>query len=239
MKRMWITPAGYKWSDWDQATRGAHTLIAGTTGSGKSVLINSLIFNLLLKSPNEVEFCLIDPKRVELSKYKKLPHVWKYCQEIGDIVSALDGVINTMESRYKKMERGYNNFTELYVIIDELADLMVTSQRVILPKLQRISQLGRACGIHLICATQAPNRRVIPAELTLNFTERICLHCASQIESRQAIGAPGGELLPRYGEALWSSCGTLENVLVPMTPSEDINSRISYWLRTKPRYKLF
>lgn len=242
MRKTWATPAGTYWKDWLPATDGAHTLIAGTTGSGKSVLLHSLIYNLLLSAPDEVQFCLIDPKRVELCRYRKLPHVVKYCQEVPEALSALSAAVRIMDDRYRIMQKNgvvNNIFSSYYIVIDELADLMITNKREFLPLLQKIAQLGRACGVHLLCATQAPSRKVIPAELTLNFTDKICLRCDSAIESRQVIGDAGGELLPMYGEALYRHAGCVEHLRVPMTPDNDLYQRICYWQCAKPKWHLF
>ena len=210
-----------------------HILIGGTTGSGKSVLIDDLVYHLITKySPSKVEFVWIDPKKVSLRKYKNLPHTLRYADEIPDILKALDDVIVTMMDTYTYMqERGLekDDGTKIVVVIDELADLMVTCKNEVMPKLQRIAQLGRAGNFMLICATQSPSRKVIPAELVLNFDGRVALHCVSPIESRQILNRKGAELLPRYGKALSFMDGAYYEANIPMIPREEINRVIKFW----------
>lgn len=226
-----IPPLSY-WTQCEKIVNGSHVLIAGATGSGKSVLINSCIYSLLTNTANDIGLILIDPKRVELVQYKDLPHTMAYACENNDIMDVLHCSINLMETRYKEMARqGLRKSDEehIYIIIDELADLMTTIKKEIFPVLQRIAQLGRAANIHLICATQCPNRRIIPAELTVNFTDRVALRCATKIESRQIINQPGAELLPLYGEALHCSPGGVERIIVPLTEDAELIERVNFW----------
>lgn len=211
-----------------------HLLIGGTTGCGKSVLINTILYSLLTqKNAASAALVLIDPKRVELSKYKKLPFVKRYAQEPFDVIAALNDSIRVMERRYKQMEaRGVVQWygSPVYVVIDELADLMTTDGRNEIRRLlQRLLQLGRAANVHIIAATQAPSRKIIPAELILNFTDRVALRCKSPIESRQIIGVKGAESLPRYGIGLYDSAYGLLRVEIPYTPQSELKSKIEYW----------
>ena len=220
------------WQECLRMLRGSHVLIAGATGSGKSVLINSIIYTMLVFNPNQAQLILIDPKRVELVKYRKLPHTIAYETEPAQIVSVLKRSVLLMENRYKEMQRQrvteYNG-AKVYIVIDELADLMTTNQRQVMPLLQRIAQLGRAAKIHLICATQCPNRKVIPAELTLNFTDKVALRCDSAIESRQVIGCNGAEKLPLYGKAFYKSPGNVRPIIVPYTDEIKLLERVEMW----------
>lgn len=209
----------------------AHTLIGGCTGSGKSVLINSFIGYEYQAYPSD-RFIFIDPKRVELIKYRDTRPCYLYASENADIINALKKAIDVMETAYREMQaKGLNESDKahLYVVIDELADLMTQKdvRAVIFPMLQRIAQLGRAAHIHLICATQAPSRKVIPAELTLNFTMRIALRCATAIESKQVLnGFDGAEDLPKYGECLINLDGNLYRGDIALTPPEELNKLI-------------
>lgn len=216
-----------------------HVLIAGCTGSGKSVLIGNFIHHIIGcrfpfdADPNGVRFILIDPKRVDLVEYKGVPHVKRYEYEYEAIRRTLDDVIEAMELRYKYMQskrlKKYDK-GHMIVIIDELADLITMHAREILPRLQRIVQLGRAAKIHLICATQAPARKVIPAELTLNFTGLIGLHCRSAIESNQIIGMDGAEKLPQNGKCIFvRGGGDVEYCDVKMLSSDKYKRMIEYW----------
>jgi len=238
-KKYYLPDMDY-WVNCDNMLKGSHLLIAGATGSGKSVLLNSIIYTLLAKcspvSDKGCQFILIDPKRVELNSYKKLPHTLKYCTENKDIIKALDYTIDIMEYRYKYMQRKhiklYDDFA-IYVIIDELGDLMTTCKKEVMPRLQRIAQLGRAAKIHLIACTQCPNRRVIPAELTLNFTDKVALKCDTAIESKQIINIAGAETLPPHGTAYHRSSNGLKLVGIPLTPDIELLKRIDFWIKYK------
>lgn len=216
-------------------TAGAHILIAGATGSGKSVLLNNLIYYILRNNTVESlpQFIFCDPKRVELWQYKPLNNSL-YCCDSVDIVRALERVISVMENRYNYMQgrnaRKYDG-KKIVVIIDELADLMLTCRRSVLPLLQRILQLGRASNIQIIACTQCPNRRVIPAELTLNFTDKIALRCDSGIESRQVINTAGAEKLPIYGQGIWRHPGALDKIDFGIVPDDYIVSAVSAFVQ--------
>lgn len=182
-----------------------HLLIAGATGSGKSVALNGLICDLLLKSPNEAQFILLDPKRVELVTYKDTPHCLYYASELDDMHTALIKAVNLIEARYKRMQREgvkkYNG-AHVYVIIDELADLMTTDAKRTAPLLQRIAQIGRAAGVHLIACTQRPTSEVIPSKILVNIDARIALHTRNAQDSRNILGESGAQLL-NIGQALY------------------------------------
>lgn len=212
--------------------KASHILIGGTTGSGKSTFIEDYIYSVVTtKYPWEVMFCLVDPKKVALVEFKNLPHTDRYVTEVSETLKLLDDVIFTMNNRYKYMaERGLKKYdkTKLVVIIDELADLMTVCKRELMPKLQRIAQLGRASGIMLICATQCPNRKIIPAELTVNFDGRVGLRCLDSIESKQTIKRKGAELLPQYGKAIYlHSNGRYYELTVPKIEQSELDRVVS------------
>lgn len=203
-----------------------HILIAGTTGSGKSVMLNSLIYNIIRADKGQM--FMIDLKRVELSIYK---HLATYvCTEPEEVVPLLRNVVDIMEKRYKKMQHQHLRMTKaepIYVIIDELADLVTMKE--VLPLLIKIGRLGRAAKIHTICATQDPSRKTLPAAYMQNVTAALALRCRSDIESRQIIGVSGAEKLPRYGKGiLWDAAG-IRMIDIPLTPEEDILNYIG-WL---------
>lgn len=200
-----------------------HTLIAGTTGSGKSNVLNGILRELMeTRTPQEAQYILIDPKRVELSPYKKTEYCMGYTAEVLPAIGYLDTAIDLIESRYQQMETaGTKDYigTNVYIVIDELADLMISPQsRTFSLKLQKILQIGRASAVHVIAATQAPNRGIIPANVVLNFTNRVALRCLAGIESRQIINQNGAEDLPKYGKALYLSPDGIKRVDIPLTP---------------------
>lgn len=204
-----------------------HILIGGTPGSGKSVLLNGIICDLMrTHSVDDTRFYLIDPKAVELYPYSKTLFCDGYTEEAEDVPSLLDDLIEEMTRRYADMrDRDIKDYDggSIYLIIDELPDLMISDYAVeIRKKLQRILAKGRASKIHVIAATQAPNRITIPASLVLNFTDRIALRCVSPIESRQLINVSGAEKLPRYGKGLYLSAKGIEEISIPLTTDADV-----------------
>ena len=208
--------------------KASHCLIAGATGSGKSVALNSLIYTAIREQPNQ--FYFIDLKRVELRRYKDLFNCYKMCTEPEDVIPTLDSAINEMERRYKKMKGVVWEGFPIYIIIDELADLLDSTDKkfnaAVLDRLVKIGRLGRAAKIHLVCATQDPSRKCLSGALMKNFTSCLALRCREGVDSRQIIGRTGAEKLPEYGKGiLWNAHG-YKNVDVPMTPDEDIDKMV-------------
>jgi len=193
-----------------------HALIAGTTGSGKSVALNSIIYEILQRHPLTAQMVLFDLKRVELKRYKDAPHTLGFFSEPFQVIDALDNINNVIDERYRKDEAT----SDVYVIIDELADTL--SVKGALERVVRIGRIGRAARVHLICATQDPSRRTLKAQLMQNFTLCIALRCRSAIESRQIIGSKGAEALPQYGYGIqWDARGTRE-IEIKMVSDEKI-----------------
>ena len=220
------------WVRCDEMLEKPHILVAGATGSGKSVWVNSMLYTLLTYSPKEKQVILIDPKRVELSPYKNVPHCIGYAHENSEILGLLHKACDIMEHRYEVMEKkGLRKWdgSHLYVVIDEFADLMVTMPKEVTPLVQRLAQLGRASLVSVWMCTQAPNRRTIPANVVLNFGDRIALHCNDKMESRQIIGEAGAESLPRYGKGIYKSPEGKRLMDIPYTPDDDIMERIRFW----------
>ena len=198
-----------------------HLLIAGATGSGKSVCLSGIISCLLMNhSPSELRFILIDPKRVELTQFAKIPHL-AFSEIVVDtdkVVSTLRAVINEMENRYKRFGslkvRNIQTYNEKFpddplpywvVIVDELADLMLSASFEVETQLVRLAQLARATGIHLIIATQRPSVDVITGLIKANFPTRIAFAVTSQIDSRTIIDYAGAEKLLGRGDMLFLS----------------------------------
>lgn len=211
-----------------------HLLIAGATGSGKSVLINSLMWTALHKTPGRNSFVLIDPKRVELRHYAVLPHCIAYASEPDDIVSTLQAVVFHMDERYREMQsQGLRKYTgsHIYVVIDEFADLMTICKKQTLPALCRIAQLGRAANIHLILATQRPTRDIINGQIKVNIDARVALRCPTAQDSRNIINIKGAEELPRYGKGYYVTPETMkpEIIDIPYTSDAEIDTIIRHW----------
>lgn len=197
-----------------------HLLIAGATGSGKSVCINSIITSMVYRnSPNEVQLLLIDPKRLELSVYKGIPHlVCEVVTEPKKAVRALNWVIEEMDMRYKLLAgRGVRNIQAMdgelpyiVVIIDELADLMLTVPQELEMAVAKLAQMARAVGIHLVVATQRPSVDVITGVIKANLPCRIAFKVASRVDSRTILDANGAEGLLGRGDMLFLPPGSAE-----------------------------
>jgi S-DNA-T family DNA segregation ATPase FtsK/SpoIIIE len=197
-----------------------HLLIAGTTGSGKTVCVNGIIMSILLNaSPDDVKFVMVDPKMVELAQYNDIPHL--LCPVVTDTKKAsgaLNWVVAEMESRYRKLSKegvrnikGYHekghNMPYMVVIIDELADLMQVSAKAVESSITRIAQLSRAVGIHMILATQRPSVDVITGVIKANFPARISFKVASKTDSRTVLDMNGAESLLGKGDMLFIKPG--------------------------------
>lgn len=198
--KYWVTPSCNIWALYKELSDETHLLVAGETGSGKSVVINSIIYTLLaIHSPASMQLVLIDPKRTELIDFKDLPHVISYSFEQNDIIASLEKTVAIMETRLADMQRRHLKMYDgahIYVIIDELADLLLTMKRKATPLLQRILQLGRASCITVIAGTQVVNASVIKTELRVNFTGILGLRTATAAHSRLLVDKTGCELFP-------------------------------------------
>lgn len=242
MKLVYTTPAGPYADLYKHMLQQPHLLIAGATGSGKSVVINGIMHAAMYSSPATVEFILIDPKRVELSTYRHLPHTLTYASEPEDMIKALRQAMTITEERYKRMQRkGLRKYSDghVYVIIDELADLMTTNKKDVQPLIQRLCQIGRAANVHVIAATQCPLASVIPTPIKVNFDSRVALRTRSAQDSRNILGEKGCECLPRYGQGYYMTPEGLTLYNIPMTPEEEIQALIRYWKTHKPKFRLF
>ena len=238
--KQWITPGGMAAASCLDMLAQPHLLIAGSTGSGKSVLINSLIFTALYKPPTVAAFILIDPKRVELHDFAGLPHCIRYASEPDEIAATLGEAVALMEERYKRMQAARQKQTterDIYIIIDEFADLMTTQKRQTLAPLQRLAQLGRAAGLHLIAATQRPTRDIINGQIKVNLDSRLALRCPTAQDSRNIINTKGAETLPRYGFGYYLTPDTLAPVLIriPYTDRAEIDRIVKWWMDQAPK----
>lgn len=234
---VWKTPGGIAHNSILDMLQQTHLLIAGATGSGKSVLVNTLIYTALFHSPAAVRLVLIDPKRVELVEYSELPHTLKYASEPHDIAKALNMTVDEMENRYKRMQatrQKETTETAIFLIIDEFADLMTTQKRETLPQLQRIAQLGRAAKIHLIIATQRPTRDIINGQIKVNIDSRVALRCPTPQDSRNIIDRKGAETLPRWGYGYYLTPNGCNLIQIPMTDPAEIAARVRFWEEQKP-----
>ena len=229
-----------------------HLLIAGTTGSGKSVCINTIIVSLLYKlTPNLCKFILIDPKMLELSAYEGIPHLLTpVITDSKKAASALGWTVREMNSRYKLMSKegvrnidGYNakhklKMPYIVVVVDEMSDLMLVAGKEIENYIQKLSQMARAAGIHIIMATQRPSVDVITGTIKANFPTRISFRVSSKIDSRTILGEQGSEQLLGNGDMLFmSSANRIVRIHGPYVSEKEIE-KITNVLRAqgKPDY---
>ena len=224
-----------------------HLLIAGTTGSGKSVCINTIILSLLYKhTPDKCRFILIDPKMLELSTYEGIPHLLcPVITEAKKAASVLGWVVKEMESRYRLMTKvgvrnidGYNEKNKIsmpyiVVIVDEMSDLMLVAGKEIENYIQKLSQMARAAGIHIIMATQRPSVDVITGTIKANFPTRISFQVTSKIDSRTILGEQGAEQLLGKGDMLFmSSANRIVRIHAPYVSENEIE-KINNYLRNQ------
>lgn len=232
-KKRYTTPGGNIPGLYVDMAKQTHLLIAGKTGSGKSVVINGIIYGLLSRFfPGECNLILMDPKRVELSQYSHLPHCMYYATEQRQNAVALDMALSDIELRFSIMQRnGEKRYKagETYIVIDELADLMTTDKNTIVPRLQRIAQIGRAAGYHIIAGTQCPLTEVIPTKIKVNFDSIMGLKTVTRQHSRNILDMPGCELLPRYGQGFYRTPDGTQKVLIPMIPETELNRIVKHW----------
>ena len=236
-----------------ELTSMPHLLVAGTTGSGKSVCINTIILSLLYKhSPDKCKFILIDPKMLELSTYEGIPHL--LCPVITEpkrAASVLGWVVKEMENRYRLMTKegvrnidGYNQKHDLpmpyiVVIVDEMSDLMLVAGKEIENYIQKLSQMARAAGIHIIMATQRPSVDVITGTIKANFPTRISFQVTSKIDSRTILGEQGAEQLLGKGDMLYmTSANRIIRIHGPFVSEKEIE-KVNNFLRSQSKAEYF
>ena len=241
-----------------------HLLIAGSTGSGKSVCVNTLINSILFRAtPDEVRLIMIDPKRIELSGYEGIPHlIQEVVTDNEDALAVLNWCVSEMERRYELLQKykarnllGYNKEVQrlkdgaeedevveaeklpfIVVIVDEFADLMMTIGRDVEFPITRLAQMARAIGIHLVLATQRPSMKVITGIIKANFPARIAFRVSSKIDSRVIIDMNGAEKLLGRGDMLFMppGKGTTERIHGAFISDEEIKGLVDY-LKTQPK----
>ena len=242
-----------------------HLLVAGATGQGKSVCLNAMLTSLLLeKTPAELKLLLVDPKRVEMGMYEDESHlVHPVVKEVQDAKNALNWAVHEMDERYTRMSRlntknitGYNQrlaslqgklppdledlepMPYIAIVIDELADLMLQCRKDVEPCIIRLAQLARACGIHMIIATQRPSVDVVTGLIKANFPCRICFRVSSRQDSMTTLGTSGAEKLLGNGDMFYNpNGGQLTRLHGPFLRDEEVQAVVDYWKKqAKPEY---
>ncbi|HHW87688.1 MAG TPA: DNA translocase FtsK [Chloroflexi bacterium] len=231
-------------------TRAPHMLIAGATGSGKSVCINAIVAGLLMQhGPESLRFVMVDPKMVELPGYNGIPHLYgKVITDVEQVMGALTWLLIQMDDRYQLFrdvgvrnidaynaamakQKGGQPLPYIVLVIDELADLMMTAAEDIERQICRLAQMARATGIHLILATQRPSTDVITGLIKANFPTRIAFAVTSQIDSRVILDSPGAERLLGRGDMLLMrpDAGKLQRVQGCFVADEEIGRVVDFW----------
>ncbi|MBC7366090.1 MAG: DNA translocase FtsK [Undibacterium sp.] len=239
--------------------RAPHALIAGATGSGKSVCISNLILSLIYRfRPDELELVLIDPKIVEFAIYRDLPHlIHPVVTEPKQAVQALKWLVREMERRYsvlaeksvrnlagynaKAVGEGFPKLPYIVLVIDELADLMMTAAQDVETPIARLAQMSRAVGIHTVLATQRPSVNVITGIIKANYPTRIAFQVASQIDSRTVLDGKGAESLQGRGDMLYSppGLGRIQRLQAPFVDDHEIEQIVtSLKAQLQPRYRV-
>ena len=231
-------PQGPVYTLYDEMLNQTHLLIAGAAGAGKSTLLNGIICTALHYAPSEKRFIFMDAKGLELDAYRNTPHCMQYAETEQDMIQAFQNAIELMYNREAESKRQYVKIypgSDVYIVIDELADLMTTQRKAVTPLLQRIGQRARASRIHLICCTQSPLREIIPTPIKCNFPARVALKTATRQDSRNIIDQGGAELLPDPQTEHKASCyyrhGAITELCegLPAIPDEEQQRLIEYW----------
>lgn len=232
------TPGGKVYNPFLDLASRPHLLIAGATGSGKSVALNGIITSLIMtRSPFQCRFCFIDPKRVELIQYAGLPHTVRYASETADIVRSLQWACDETDRRFSTMQkaraRDYDG-SDLYIIIDELADLIMSAKAETLPLLQRLTAIGRAARVHVIACSQNIMAQTIPTVIRCNIPTVLGLRTATAQQSRFLISVPGCEKLPDpktegKGYGYIRDGANLTKLMIYRYPETETERLITWW----------
>lgn len=237
--KAWRTPTCSVYTLYESLARAPHCLVAGATGSGKSVTMEGMIYTVLgTNSPASARFILVDTKRVALSHLRNLPHVVRYADTISAAEEALTFASQIMEDRFTQMQRQgvreYNG-ADLYIVIDEAGDLLTSSRKKqITALIQHITMLGRAAKVHLWLGSQVVTRDVISSAVKANIDTRIALRTATAQESRNVVGVSGAEQFPspiQTGKALGliRNGADIKTWNMPRYTDEQISFIIDWW----------
>ena len=233
MIRKYRSPEGTVNSLFEDMLNQDHLLIAGPTGCGKSNLISGIINTALYKAPYSIGFIMIDPKKVELMNYKNLPHTIRYASESNNMVDAIEASMHYITTRYNAMHNaGIKEYLgqDIYLIIENISDLIFVNQNKVLTLLQRICQSSRGAKIHVIATAQSPLAKVLPSEIRVNFTSVVAFKTRTSQESRSIIGHSGCEKLIPYSQAIYITPESSKIVNIPLVEDSESRRLINYWM---------
>ena len=217
-----------------------HLLIAGATGSGKSTLIDGLLQTMLHQPPDNVKYIILDRKYTTLRPYAQAPHSMRHARSLDEMIATLRDTIQLMNTRFSYMESNPADFSHVYLIIDELADLMTTRKRQATPLLQELLQLSREAKIHCIAATQCPLREILITPIKCNFPARVALKTATRQDSRNIIDQAGAELLPDPQTEHRAQCiyrhGAITELWNLPAPQSETPYLLEYWKNARPHF---
>lgn len=239
-QRYWITPACQIWTLYKEMAEAPHCLVAGATGSGKTTVMEGMIYTTLAqRSPAKAQFVLIDTKRVALCHLRNLPHVIEYADTISTAEAALTRAAQRMEARFAEMQRqGAREYagSDIYIVIDEAGDILTSPRKKAFSQLiQHITMLGRAAKVHLWMGSQVVTRDVISTAIKANIDGRVCLRTACAQDSRNICGQSGAENFPspkREGKAYayWRDGADITLYNLPRYTEEQAAYIIDWWM---------
>ena len=221
-------------------TASGRILIAGCSGSGKSVALKDIIYTLMAKDPDTNQFVFVDLKRVELKVFKNAPHTLAYVTEPEQVEKALNNVLTVIDQRYRIMEQHdqlVSSEPALWVIVDEYADLVTIGNKRIEKAIQRIAQIGRASKVNLILCTQRPTKDILNGKISCNLDSRLALRCVCGQDSRNILSVSGAEQLPDYGKAIMQIKGRNSTIDIPFLSQDELRARVNAWHNTPRHYR--
>lgn len=245
MEKYWITPAGDRYGLYADMLEQPHLMVAGATGSGKSVLVNALIYTALYKFPlcddnsNSAGLILVDNgKGTEMIDYNDLPHTLRYAFTTEESISALEYGLSIAKERFANMRaRRIKTYDggDVYICIDEFASLILNGKKRVSALVQDIAQIGRSAKVHVILCTQCPLATVIPTAIKVNFDARVALRTRSAQDSRNILGTAGCEQLPRHGQGYYMRPEGMTLYNLPMIPQDELDARVKWWMDQKEK----
>ena len=211
-----------------------HAVVAGCSGSGKSVAIHDIIYTAMLKGIEENLFVFIDTKKVELVDFKDAPHCARYCDDPDEVYAVLKGCERVMDSRFSRMQARHEKMSSeptLWIVIDEFYDIKTLCDKRCMPVINRLSSAGRAAKVILLVGTQRTTRDTLSGMIATNFSVKLGLRTITAQDSRNIIQTKGCEDLPKCGKGILQIDGINKEIDIPFVDDRRISGRVDYWNR--------